>query len=236
MIDAVLIDVGGTLWSERSWRAIVEDRARIVGERLAAAFPSLDAGDIAALVALLEERVTGLDGQLEADIWAVVRGALGDLSLALDPEEVRHVVTIPADGRIGVLPGARELLERTRALGLTNVILSNAIWRAERDYREDFAAQGLLDRIDAIVSSVDTLYRKPDPRIFRHALALAGDPDPGSCVMIGNREDKDVAPARTLGMRTILVAIENPPPERSDADAMVTSLRGAADLIQAWAK
>ncbi|HZT41718.1 MAG TPA: HAD family hydrolase [Chthonomonadaceae bacterium] len=43
---------------------------------------------------------------------------------------------------------------------------------------------------------------KPDPAIFRWALEQAGCP-PERALMIGDRPDNDIAPARSLGMRTI---------------------------------
>ena len=45
--------------------------------------------------------------------------------------------------------------------------------------------------------------RKPDPRLFVHACdALAVTPQ--QCVMVGDRIDNDIVPARVLGMRTVL--------------------------------
>jgi FMN phosphatase YigB (HAD superfamily) len=46
-------------------------------------------------------------------------------------------------------------------------------------------------------------YRKPDVRLFLHASEDLGL-TPDECIMIGDRIDNDIAPARLLGMRTIL--------------------------------
>jgi putative hydrolase of the HAD superfamily len=47
-------------------------------------------------------------------------------------------------------------------------------------------------------------YRKPDARLFLKACAdLAVEPH--ECVMVGDRVDNDVVPARTLGMCTVLL-------------------------------
>jgi putative hydrolase of the HAD superfamily len=46
-------------------------------------------------------------------------------------------------------------------------------------------------------------YRKPDVRLFLRACE-ALDVQPPDCVMVGDRIDNDIAPARLLGMRTIL--------------------------------
>jgi FMN phosphatase YigB (HAD superfamily) len=52
--------------------------------------------------------------------------------------------------------------------------------------------------------------------------------------MVGNSEAKDVLPARALGIRTIRVAIEEPPPAISAADAVTSSLDEVARLLTSW--
>lgn len=46
-------------------------------------------------------------------------------------------------------------------------------------------------------------YRKPDVRLFLRA-CVDLDVTPEQCVMVGDRIDNDIAPARLLGMRTVL--------------------------------
>jgi len=45
-------------------------------------------------------------------------------------------------------------------------------------------------------------YHKPDPRIFKHALTATGA-DLEKSIMVGDRIDNDVRPAKTLGMKAI---------------------------------
>lgn len=45
-------------------------------------------------------------------------------------------------------------------------------------------------------------YHKPDPKLFRHAVELAGA-KLDQCLMIGDRIDNDVRPAKMIGMRAI---------------------------------
>jgi putative hydrolase of the HAD superfamily len=47
-------------------------------------------------------------------------------------------------------------------------------------------------------------FRKPDPRAFLDACQELGV-EPHECVMVGDRVDNDIAPARLLGMRTVLL-------------------------------
>ena len=53
--------------------------------------------------------------------------------------------------------------------------------------------------------------------------------------MVGDSERNDIEPARALGMRTIRVAVEQPPPARSVADAVATDLAQVAATVAAWA-
>lgn len=62
---------------------------------------------------------------------------------------------------------------------------------------------GLLPHIDLVVSS-EIGFSKPDARIFHYALELA-QCSAHDAVMIGDRLDNDITPAKALGMRTIWI-------------------------------
>jgi HAD superfamily hydrolase (TIGR01549 family) len=68
---------------------------------------------------------------------------------------------------------------------------------------------------------------KPDPEIFRLALAQAGCA-PQTAIMIGDRPDNDIAPARSVGMWTIrfrhgvLYTLYDPRTELEHSDLVVT--------------
>ena len=72
-------------------------------------------------------------------------------------------------------------------------------------------AQGLRDRLrewdilpyfTAVASSWEAGSTKPDPAFFKYALSLAGCA-PEEAVMIGDRLDNDIFPAKALGMKTV---------------------------------
>ncbi|HZD38473.1 MAG TPA: HAD family hydrolase, partial [Actinomycetes bacterium] len=88
--------------------------------------------------------------------------------------------------------------------------------------------------VDAYVSSLDVGFRKPHRAMFDAGLRAAGAPAE-RCAMVGNSEDKDVRPAKALGLRTIRVAIEEPHPATTEADAVTTSLDEVAHLLTSWA-
>ena len=62
----------------------------------------------------------------------------------------------------------------------------------------------LLQYFDVVVASAEAGAAKPDPAIFRMALERAGCA-PAQAVMVGDRIDNDVAPARALGMHSVRV-------------------------------
>lgn len=55
-----------------------------------------------------------------------------------------------------------------------------------------------------IASSAELGVSKPDNEIFRQALAMA-DCRPKNAVMVGDRLDNDIRPAKELGMKTIRI-------------------------------
>jgi 8-oxo-dGTP diphosphatase/putative hydrolase of the HAD superfamily len=55
-----------------------------------------------------------------------------------------------------------------------------------------------------IASSAELGISKPDKEIFRLALAMA-DCRPENAVMVGDRLDNDIRPAKELGMKTVRI-------------------------------
>ncbi len=66
------------------------------------------------------------------------------------------------------------------------------------------AQYGIRDYFSVVLSSAEEGLHKPDPALFRRALERAGCPA-GEAWMIGDRPDNDVAPAKSLGMKTVRV-------------------------------
>lgn len=90
----------------------------------------------------------------------------------------------------------RTLKERGYRLG---IIASQPLGSEQR-----LARFGLRDYFDVICASAEEGVDKPDPELFRRALTRAGCA-PADAVMIGDRTDNDVAPAKSLGMQTVLI-------------------------------
>lgn len=88
---------------------------------------------------------------------------------------------------------------------------------------------------DVIVSSYDAGVSKPDKKIFFKAIEKAGA-KPQDCLMIGDRLDNDIIPAKEIGMKTIWIK-QNLASFQSDmlgdgyADFIVYSLSELCDIL-----
>jgi FMN phosphatase YigB (HAD superfamily) len=231
-LKAALLDIGGTLWAD-----VFEDRANVRATRLAAGLPPEYRHMVPDLLRLLDEAGAEaiLDDDLTStpDIAHVIGEALTRLSVSTSGElidAVRRAMVIPAEpGRL--FPGAKALLEAIGDLRLRVGAVSNTVWRNAADYWRDFETVGVSAYIDAIVTSVDCGVRKPHPKIFHEALKRL-DAYPDGTILVGNSESLDIAPARALGMFTIRVAIEEPVPTSSAADAVVDSLSSVREALK----
>lgn len=128
-------------------------------------------------------------------------------------------------------PDAETTLRTLKARGYQiGVIANQSAGTAER-----LRAWGLLAYIDLVVASAEERVAKPDPAIFRIALERACC-QPQEAVMIGDRLDNDVAPAKAIGMRTVWLPQgparwQAPRAAAETADARVDSLTELTELF-----
>ncbi|ELU07402.1 hypothetical protein CAPTEDRAFT_223262 [Capitella teleta] len=99
-----------------------------------------------------------------------------------------------------VLPHSRQVLTHLRTQGLKLGVISNFDERLEKTLK----THNLKKYFDFIVSSVTSNVEKPDPRIFAHALQIAGC-RPEESGHIGDDVDHDYRAARDFGMRPFLI-------------------------------
>jgi putative hydrolase of the HAD superfamily len=105
-------------------------------------------------------------------------------------------------------PDALEGLAGLRERGHRLVVVSN--W--DCSLPDWLGPTGLLELVDGVVTSADAGAAKPDPAVFRKALELAGADDGAGAVHVGDSLDNDVAGARAMGIRAILVQRDGEPP------------------------
>jgi putative hydrolase of the HAD superfamily len=119
-------------------------------------------------------------------------------------------------------PEVPATLNELRGMGLALVVVSN--WDASLS--ETLASLGLLDTVDAVVTSAACGSAKPDPAIFAEALRRAGV-GPEEALHVGDSPEEDVAGARAAGIGAVLVAREG---ERGGPDR--AEERGASDRAE----
>ena len=89
-----------------------------------------------------------------------------------------------------------EQLSKTYKIG---VIANQELGTAER-----LQQHGILKYIDLVIASAEEGVAKPDPRIYQIALERSGC-KPENAVMIGDRIDNDIVPAKRMGIKTIWI-------------------------------
>jgi HAD superfamily hydrolase (TIGR01662 family) len=121
-----------------------------------------------------------------------------------------------------------QVLSKHYRMGLIANQSEDIQWLLEKSGLERFF------KVQAISSFVKL--RKPDPRIFELALSQAGH-DAQDCIMVGDRLDNDICPAKTLGMTTIrttdsLFALQVPAQECEHATYSLTHLSEIPKIVE----
>jgi putative hydrolase of the HAD superfamily len=125
-----------------------------------------------------------------------------DVTLVDMPELLRVYNWQPVPGvrpYPDTIPTLQTLHQRGYKLGLiTNAM--QPMWM--RDV--ELETYGLLEYLDARVTSGDTGYMKPHPAIYQHILALLAT-EPAQAVFVGDRPENDIAGANAAGLTSILI-------------------------------
>jgi HAD superfamily hydrolase (TIGR01509 family) len=212
-IRVVFLDIGGVMYDDsvyaRSWNAALRESGAVFTD---GEFEEEYARARAAQAGSFRRRLTHRFLGPDADIEPVER--LASSHWAYPPEALYP----------DVLPCLEALSGRYR-LG----ILANQ----PSHVREALSRDGIDRFIEIWGVSDDLGLAKPDPRMFAHALHLAGE-EPEGAVMVGDRLDYDVRPARETGMHAVWVlrgeAPDDPTDEQlAESDAAV---RGLDELPQ----
>ena len=216
-LRAIVFDVAGTLYVSPEFDSLVDEQAEAAIARSRGC--SMDEAG-----AILEERrkenvrLHGDKSKVRAlEALGISREEFHGAVTALDPTPF-----LEGAPRLGAF--FDELRSRCLKIG----ILSN--------FRRPLVAK-ILDlleissaQIDAIIGEDDGLPIKPSPIPFRtvcERLAVA----PQDALFVGDSLSKDLAPAKSVGMRTVFVASGKPDGTIEAADYQVDDVRGVARLI-----
>ena len=187
MIEAVLFDVGGPLDLEVAHETRVDRRmVEVLGGLGVVVDPAtLRAASDWAVEVFAPDAYRAmlwrLAGPEKREAALAAWGASSGPPLPIDPR-----------------PGIGELLRDLRDRGLKLGLAANQPSRTV----ERLHACGLGEFFDGSETTGDHGFRKPDVRLFLRACERLGVA-PEACVMVGDRIDCDIAPARVLGMKTV---------------------------------
>jgi HAD superfamily hydrolase (TIGR01662 family) len=191
MIRAVIFDVGGPLDLEFEFEAAIDADIR---EGLRREGMAVDEDTWAAAHRYAVE--TCAPSLYRSLIWRLTAGDQDASLRAYEWMQGR------ADLRefFELRPGIPDVLQSLKESGLKLGLAANQPLRALRSLEEAgighfFANPG----ISAVYG-----FRKPDVRLFLRACEDL-DVEPARCILVGDRIDNDIVPAKLLGMRTVLI-------------------------------
>ena len=152
----------------------------------------------------------------------------------LTPEQWRHLTWLwykPLTEIGRTEPQIKETLTALRNSGLKLGILSNTFVHAcALDRHMD--QLGILEFFDVRLYSYEFPFRKPDPRIFKIAARAIGQA-PENILFVGDRIDKDIAPALKNGMHAALKeAYTSDGKKTPDAAVKIKHIQELPNLIQ----
>jgi putative hydrolase of the HAD superfamily len=151
-------------------------------------------------------------GEISAVAWfAQASQALAALGVTPDLSRLADVFRAA-----GVHDVVVERIRALRAEGYRTGIITNNIREAAETWRTMVDLDALFD---VVVDSSEVGMRKPDPRIYRHALELLGGIPPERAVFLDDAEG-NVAGARAVGMHAVLVGAD-PMPALAELDRIL---------------
>lgn len=122
-----------------------------------------------------------------------------------------------------IAPAAADLADRLRQFAGQCVVLTAGprIWATAA-----LRYLGIAEVLGGRLITGEPDIRKPDLAVFRQAARLLAR-RPDSLVSIGDQHHTDIAPARQLGMRTIIIG-----PHQADATYRADDIDGALDIVE----
>jgi HAD superfamily hydrolase (TIGR01549 family) len=213
-LEMVFFDIGGVMYDDTIYARAIHTALRTLGgsftdEEFDDAYRSARAAQAGSFRGSLARRFLGPDADM----------------LALELEASKHWAYPPEALHDDVRP-CLDALAGTYRLG----IIANQPSQVKDALRRD----GLAGYFGVWGVSDDVGFEKPDPALFAYVLNEAGV-EPLTSVMVGDRLDYDVRPAKAVGMRAVWVlrgeAPDDPTSEQlAEADA---AIRGLDDLPHA---
>ena len=238
-IRAILFDVNGTLIDIETDEGL-EEIYRAIAHFLTYQGITLHRWEVRDLYFQIMQRLRAASTEkfVEWDAGSVWREFLqqagSDYTRALPPKKLAQLPLFLAElhrgiarKRLRLFPQVRETLDQLRTRYRMAVVSDAQSAYAVPELR----AVGVLDYFRPVIVSGDYGYRKPDPRLFQHALS-ALDIRPEHALYVGNDLYHDILGAQQVGMKAILVSYDrrNIDAETTRPDYIIYSF---AELLQA---
>ena len=112
---------------------------------------------------------------------------------------VKNIIKYSTEDGEAAYEDARPALIKLKEKYKLGIIANQPVGAADRLKR-----YGLLDCFDAVFGSDDVGLKKPDVEFYNYAIKSVGCA-PEHAVMVGDRPDKDVEPAKKAGMHTVRI-------------------------------
>src|SRR5205823_587410 len=150
-------------------------------------------------------------------------------AILLDVDGVLHVSGQP-------LPGAADAVRRLREAGHRLRFGTNATTRSKADLAARLQARGIELDLEAVQTTAATVLGKPSAAYF-DAACRALDAEPSMTWMVGDDLETDVAGARGVGMRAVLVRTGKFRPDavetsRIRPDGIVSSIASLPEWLE----
>jgi HAD superfamily hydrolase (TIGR01549 family) len=192
MIRAVIFDVGGPLNTEVAHEAAIDADIRSL---LAAEGYNVDDATYAEAEAWAVQSFA--PSLYRAMIWRLTSG---DAAIAQRVSEALEAGAGRRTGLFQLRTGIEEVLQGLKLRGLKLGLAANQ----PSAVLQELDRQGIGRYFENPGITGVYGYRKPDVRLFLRTCDDLGV-EPCECVMVGDRIDNDIVPARSLGMRTVLL-------------------------------
>lgn len=124
--------------------------------------------------------------------------------------------------RVEAIPGAREALKHLYERFMC-AVASNAGFSDGELMAQALDRVGMRDFFRHFFTSRELGVEKPDPEFF-HEILRRMDMLPQECVMVGNTYEKDIAPAKAVGMRTVWLSEDGTQDGHPCADVIISSM------------
>lgn len=232
-LEALIVDVGGTLIDDTTWIARPRYEALLL-TRLTDAFGAERPWYRVLITHQVEDPQAPPWEQHTVEAVIALAADHGERLSTVEAARACRAMAAPMPELVKLAPGADAAVRELRSQGVRLALCSNTWWRDDDDLRRDWEAFGLADCFEAFVTSHSARVAKPSPAIFELALKPMGVP-PSAAAAIGDRPERDVAAARAVGMRSLWMrppdfnADPDPPP-----DATVSTWPAAVDVVLRW--